>query len=278
VVPLVDAEQDCWTQEARVFAQVFAKLARRAREKAGLTGENFRPSVWKDQATGTLEGIKVLGWFVPGSPTDVHRFEDPNGFTPLNLVETCRLLNTQEQGRHLGDELKTECVQLVRDLYRGPRRPAQAGGSPSLVGEVVHATASGLRAAGAIAEVRWGECWGQWPATREWVKEVETDMEQKFRDTFVAHLCSLKIGDLYWVARSGRRLPEQEGLVLVMEGLGGQRNFRYGLDLYTTSVAVAWATAGRRGRWLFEPICAGVYAVAGGLLYLGVAARRVAQL
>src|ERR1039457_3104965 len=83
VVPLVDAEQDRWTQEAGVLAQAFAKLARRAREKAGLTGKKFRPSVWKDQVTRTLEGIRVRGWFVPGSPTDVHRFEEPNGFTPL---------------------------------------------------------------------------------------------------------------------------------------------------------------------------------------------------
>lgn len=59
--------------------------------------------------------------------------------------------------------------------------------------------------------------------------------------------------------------------MLVMEGLGGRRNFGYGLNLYTTSVAVAWITAGGRGRWFFEPICSGVYAVAEGLLYLGVA-------
>jgi fructose-1,6-bisphosphatase/inositol monophosphatase family enzyme len=266
VIPVVEEGQDRWTPEAEVFGPALARLARRTREEAGLVGEDFRPLVWKHQASRVVNGVDVEGWFEKGSASDVHRFEKENGFTPLNLVETCRLLDQRVQG--LGDKLMRDCVALVRHLYRGSRRPGPAARSPFLVAEVANAVAAGLRKAAEIATDNWECSWGRWPAESEWVEKVEAAIEQAVRDVLVARLRGVTP---CWVARSGRRLPTKEGLVLVMEGLGGQRNFRYGLNLYTTSVAVAWATAGRMGQWCFEPICAGVCAVGEGQLYLGVA-------
>jgi hypothetical protein len=126
-IPLVDSQRDRCTCEANTFAQAFARLARRRRVEVGLVGENFKPLIWKDQVQKNVGGVQVRGWCVPGSPTDVHRFEDSDGFTPLNLVETCRLLNLWRPDEHLGEALKEECRQLVRHLIAGRRALGRPG-------------------------------------------------------------------------------------------------------------------------------------------------------
>lgn len=247
-------EADRWTPEARVFAQVFAKKARAARETKGMKGKRFSPRVW------TSTGSK----FVEADATDVHRWENPENFSPLDLCENCFLL-----GEHDGNELVGECNRTVQKLFGPPYPPVPGAAWSFSVGDVMAAIATALRAAAETGYERWSKSWGQPEGSDSEMGEFGIRLEEQLQKDITKELPREIRKSLCFVKRSVRALPGRAGVVLVVEGLGGMRNLRSRLPFYTSSVAAAWVTVEGKGL-RFVPICAGVCVPSMRHLFLGV--------
>jgi hypothetical protein len=216
-----------WLPHVAVFSQVFARKALRRRGA-------YVPLVWSQQ----------FEKFGHAAPFDMTRMMHPGKHSPLDLCEQLRLLPDESQ------DLLHHCLSSVRMLFDRPTTSGRAWGTRS-AGEVVSDIADALRSASGVAENNWDALWGEAhgpAAPRLAGQEIEAEIRR---------VLGKKRGqsELYWLTESKTELPDREGLVFVIESLGGKRNFHRRLTFYTDRRRRRLGDALARGIHLRSGLC-----------------------
>jgi fructose-1,6-bisphosphatase/inositol monophosphatase family enzyme len=197
------------------------------------------------------------GEFGLGNDSDVSRLQKQGCFSPLDLADFQRLRP---------ERIRVEdYISWVRKLFVTKDRQDWKPDGKVSTGTIVNGLGVALRAAANVADRGWDAIWDGTGAAEPRRNTVD-DIGREIRNAIEE---GLPESDLYWITEHDVTLPEREGLVFFVEPLGGERNFRRRIPLYTISVAAAWVTKSSCGL-NFAPICAGVYVPCAQHLYLGV--------
>ena len=249
-----------WAPLSRLFARVFAKKARGARDRHRRDGKPFRPLMWREGKGG----------FCEAKAFDVARHgAEPDAFSLFDLCEYCYWLDGKDssrRGRREGLKLLEACIGCVNGVF-GRKVP---GREPPICGvdmdELVFLVGAALRQGAERLDRHWSDLWTNAGA------RMSLEDTEKAVDTTMRELLELRLGKQFsWIARSSSRpSPTTHELVFIVEPVSGRRNLRSGVPIYCVALAAARCVSTDPLR--LAPICAGIHVPHAGHMYIGALA------